>query len=346
MKLAPARIDAFIRQPPDSLRAALIFGPDHGAVKLRADALALVVVGALDDPFRVAVLHSGDIAADPALLFDEMAAQSLGGGRRLVRVPQAEEKIAPALGKLTADWPATGSLLLLEAGDLDKKSKLRALAENDSPLIAAIACYPEFGEDRTRLIGGWMRDRKLKIAPDALQLLADLTPPDRLGLFSELEKLALYAGEGGMIAAADVQAALGDAAEADFDGMVMAMGDGDRAALDAGLSRLQAEAAPVAILRAAQRHMLRLYETRMLIDQGQNVREAMNKLQPRVFWKYTGQFARQAQHWQMSRLNRALVALVEAEAQCKRTGIPDAVLCRHLLMAIGSQAHDGLRSRG
>ncbi len=339
MKLAPARIEAFVKDPPASLRIALLFGPDSGAVKLRADALGKSACADLDDPFRVTALASADIAADPARLYDEMAAQALGGGRRLIRVPQAEEKIAAAVGKLVADPPPGDTLLVLEAGELDKKSKLRALAEGDAPVIAAIACYPETGAERLRLISGWLNEHKIKIASDALPLLGDLTPPDRLGLFSELEKLALYAGADATITATDILAALGDAGAVDTDSMVMAVGDGDKNSVVASLRRLQAEAvAPVALLRAAQRHFLRLLETRAHLDQGQSIKDAMNRLQPRIFWKHETQFARQAQRWSQTKLTRALAALLEAEAQCKRTGMPDITLTQQLLLTLARAA--------
>ncbi len=332
MKIAPARIDAFVASPPSSLRIALIFGPDHGAVKLRADKLAKGVVANLDDPFRVSVLASDEISGDPARLYDEFSAQALGGGRRLLRVPQAEEKIAATLTKILADFPPTDALLILEAGELDKRSKLRALAESDNELIAALACYPEEGAERTRLISDWLRERGHKIAPDALGLLSSITPPDRLGLFSELEKMTLYSGSE-TISLEDVQAALGDAAGVDLETMVMAVGDGDRALLDVTLRRLASETtAPVAMLRAGQRHFNRLLETRVRLDSGMNVKDAMAKLQPRVFWKAEAQFSRQVQRWNQPKLLRALAALVEAEAQCKRGGTPDQVLCQQLFM--------------
>lgn len=344
MKLAPARIEQFVQHPPASLRVALVFGPDTGAVKLRGDALAKSACADLDDPFRVTMLQSADIAADPAILFDAMAAQALGGGRCLIRVPQAEEKIALAVTKLMADLPSGDNLLVLEAGELDKKSKLRALAEGDAPEIAAVVCYPETGADRTRLISGWLNEHKIKIAPDALPLLSDLTPPDRLGLFSELEKLALYVGlddqKGeGTISASDILAALGDAGAVDMDSMVMAVGDGDKAGCIAGLRRLQAEAvSPVALLRSAQKHFLRLLETRNHIDAGLGVKDAMNKLQPRIFWKHETQFARQAQRWPAAKILRALAALVEAEAQSKSTGLPDVTLTQQLLLTLARAA--------
>lgn len=335
MKIPPARLDSFAAAPPADLRVALLFGPDHGAVKLRADRLSRNVVPQPDDPFRVTLLTSEAISTDPALLYDAMSAMALGGGRCLVRVSHAEDKIAAAVSKLLQDMPRTDHFLLLESGELDKKSKLRALAEGDDNRIAALACYPEEGADRTKLIATQLRELGHTIQPDALDLLASLTPPDRLALFSELEKVSLYAGPGKTIELEDVLAALGDAAAVDLDSMVMAVASGDRAALDTALRRLAAEnTAPVAMLRAAQRHFMRLLETRVRLDDGMSLKDALFKLQPRVFWKAETQFGKQAQKWPQTHLLKALTMLTQAEAQCKKTGIPDQTLCQQILLTL------------
>ncbi|MEJ0061979.1 MAG: DNA polymerase III subunit delta [Alphaproteobacteria bacterium] len=339
MKVPSARIESFVKTPPSDLRIAVIFGPDAGAVRLYADSIARSAAADLNDPFRVALLQTDDISADPTLLHDEMAAMALGGGRRLVRVAEADDKLAAPLAKLLQDLPQTDSLLVIEAGDLDKRSKLRALAESAASQIAGLACYPEEGDARMRTIAGMLRERGIKIAPDALPRLAELTPPDRLGLVSELEKLSLYAGEAAAISLSDVEAALGDAAAADTDSLVLAVGDGDFAALDRSLRRLMAEAAsPVALLRAAQRHFTRVLEVRIRIENGDSAKDAMNKLQPRVFWKYEAQFSRQAQKWSSAKIMRALAALTDAEAKCKRTGMPDAALCQQLFVTLARAA--------
>src|SRR5580698_10043973 len=145
MKLATARINAFLQKPDASVRVILLYGPDAGLVHERAEALAKQTVPDLQDPFRVGLLTGAMIAEDPPRLCDEMAAQALGGGRRLVRVQQAVDSIAAPLGAMIADMPPSDSLLLIEAGDLDKRSKLRTLCEGENEIVAAIPCYVEDG---------------------------------------------------------------------------------------------------------------------------------------------------------------------------------------------------------
>src|SRR5947209_11687995 len=94
MRLAPARIAAFLQRPDPEIRAVLLYGPDEGLVRERAEAVARSVCSDLKDPFRVADLTGAGLAADPARLADEAAQLSLIGGRRIVRVRGAGDALA------------------------------------------------------------------------------------------------------------------------------------------------------------------------------------------------------------------------------------------------------------
>ena len=123
MKLPAARIDAFLRRPDPEICTVLLFGPDSGLVRERADVLAHSVTDDLRDPFRVADLTGATLAADPARLFDEAAQISLIGGRRLVRVRDAGDAHGTLLARFLADAPGD-ALVVVEAGDLPGASAL------------------------------------------------------------------------------------------------------------------------------------------------------------------------------------------------------------------------------
>ena len=68
MKLPPQRIAAFLKAPDKEIRAALVYGPDAGLVRERAQLLAAAICADLNDAFRVSELDSGTLAGDPARL--------------------------------------------------------------------------------------------------------------------------------------------------------------------------------------------------------------------------------------------------------------------------------------
>lgn len=336
MKLAAGQINGFLQKPDPSVRVVLIYGPDAGLVRERAEGFAKKFVPDINDPFRTASLSGSSISEDPTRLHDEMAAQSLGGGSRLVRIQAASESMAAALAALLEDPPEAESILIIEGGDLDKRSKLRSLCEGDNR-AAAIPCYVEEGAARQRIIMDILQTEGLRVDRDALALLGDSLPPDRIAMRSELEKLALYVGKvnNSTVKLEDVEAIVQDAGSAELDDLISAVGLGNAGRAATLLDRLMEEqTSPVAILRSAQRHFLRLQMARSYVDQGQSPSDAVKKLQPPVFWKHVDAMAEQIRRWPLVKIDIALARLYEAEAAVKRTGTPNEALTSQLLLRL------------
>ena len=121
------------------MRVALVFGPDEGLVRERVTRLMKTVVDDLADPFRVADLTAQSVKADPASLADEAQAMALTGGRRVVRLRDADDSLSKAV-EAVLQGAATDTLVVLQGGDLSARSSLRKLVEAAAN-GAAVPCY-------------------------------------------------------------------------------------------------------------------------------------------------------------------------------------------------------------
>jgi len=338
MKLQGAAIAGFVKRPDPRARAILVFGPDSGLVRERANILGRGVVADLNDPFRVADLTGKSIADDPARLSDEAAAMSLTGGRRLVRVREAEDSVAAAFSAFFKDPPPGDSLVIVESGDLATRSKLRAAFEA-AEIGVAVPCYVEDERSLERIVDDLLRERGIKADPEVASFLARRLVGDRMVARSEVEKLSLMILGRDRLTIEDVEAGVGDASAQDPDEPGLAAADGDFAGLDRALGRLYGDdVSPVAILRTAQRHFQRLRTVAAMMGEGGSAESVIERLRPPVYFKLKGRLARQARKWPVPALNRALERLVEAEADVKRTGIPDRAVCARALFQIASTA--------
>src|ERR1700744_4689429 len=201
-----AAVDRMLSHPPKEMVAALIYGPDHGLVRERAEALIKTVVPDLKDPLLIADLDDGVLASDPARLFDEAAAIPMLGGRRVVRVRGAGNGLAKLFERFL-DAPAGDALVVVEGGDLARGTGLRKVFEG-ADNAAAIACYGDSARDLPDVIRDALRAEGLTIAPDALAPAASRPGSDRGVTRRELEKLALYARGKKQITLEDVRAVL------------------------------------------------------------------------------------------------------------------------------------------
>lgn len=347
MILKGKAIDTALALPAPGWRAVLLYGPDQGLVREYATRLARAIAADPDDPFRAVQISAAELKDDPARLRDEAAAISMTGGRRVIRLHGVTDSLAPLFADFLVEAKGDG-LVVAEAGELTRASKLRKSFES-ADNAAIIACYGDTGVALEALIDRTLRQADLVLSQDAKQYLVQNLGEDRLITRSELEKLILYMGpvESGQrrrIEIDDVQACTGDQTAQGMDEICDAMGLGDGVRLDRLLSRArESDMAPVAILRMAASHMLRLQMLAGLVLGGRKPEAAISALRPPVHFSRVDAMRAQAGLWPLPRIARALEMLLEAEILCKTTGMPDTPICGRALLRVAGMAGGGLR---
>ena len=351
VKIAANRVDGFVARPDPGIHAALIYGGDSGLVRERADRLAHSVVADPTDPFAVTELTSDDLKGGPAALVDGAAALPFSGGRGLVRLRSASDTVSSAAEALFQSFTESdggASFVLIEAGELPPRSKLRQAFER-AKTGAALPCYADDASSLPALIVDHCRRAGFQIDRDAVDYLAHHLGSDRGVTRSELDKLVLYMGGNGeegntpsvapTVALADAMACVGDSGATSVDAVVAAVAGGQRGALEAALARTRVEGvAPVQLVRAVASHFQRLHLAMGWIDRGLSPEDAMGKLRPPVFFKAKGDFRRQIGAWSLEGLARVLMITAEAEADCKTTGLPDIAVAERAMLRISQAA--------
>lgn len=337
-------IERFLGQPPAGVRCALIYGRDRGVVHDRGDRLAKVVTEDPRDPFNVSLLTETDVDGDAAKLADELSAQSLMGGRRLVRLkltaekPSIDRAVAEAVKQHAEGGFNPDAFFLIEAGALGRDSALRKASEKAAG-AATIPCYEDEPGDVARLVRETLAQDKVGLNAEALELFVSRMPKERGVARQEIERLALYLGPGsgatatpadlGPFLGVEPDASLADAAQDAFGGKL--------AAAHAGMRRAAAEgeAGPAAV-RAMGLHLGRLRRTLTLAKAGAGLSEAAKA--SGVFWRNEREFLRQARAWTLDHLDTLQPELLEADRACKQTGSPDQLIAERLALTIAGRA--------
>ncbi|MFN3512440.1 MAG: DNA polymerase III subunit delta [Phenylobacterium sp.] len=337
-------IERFLAKPDPKVRAILIYGRDMGVVRDRANALAAKSVERPDDPFDVALLTDGDLDSDGGRLEGELAAQSLMGGRRLVRLKLSVEKAsldrqaaealtAHAEGRLNPD-----AVFIVEAGNLGRDSALRKAAEK-AENAAAIPCYEDEPGDVARLVRETLASDGVALDAPALQLFVSRLPRERGVARQEIERLALYLGPGSgrTASAADLEDFLGVEPEASLSDAAADAFGGRLAEAQAALRRARAEgeAGPAAV-RAIGAYLGRLRRTLTLMRNGAGAQEAAKA--SGVFWKQEREFLRQVRAWSLEELDRLQPDVLAADRACKTAGAPDHLIAERLALTIAGRA--------
>jgi DNA polymerase III subunit delta len=347
VKIEPRQAEAFLRKPDPRIRGVVISGNDDGLIAERAVALARTVCDDLKDPFRVIDISGEALKNDPARLADEFGAMSMLGGRRVIRVRPAGEETVAALENLVAA-PAGDALIVVEGGNLSPRSGLRALAETEA-CLAAMPCYMDNEAAIEGLVESAARAQGLAVEGDALQWIVERLGGDRGQTRGEIDKLLLYkVGDASKtVTLDDAIAVLGDTAAIGIDNVIAATFDGELVALDRALDRVFAEGGhPVQLVRSLQRHADQLHLVSGHAAKGGNLEAAMFKARglPRG-GPVRQRFERHLRAWPLPRLGSALSAILDAEIECKRTGLPDEAIARRLCLRLAQAARSAKASR-
>lgn len=335
--LKGAQIDAFVARPDPARPVVLVYGPDSGLVRERAEALIRASVDDLRDPFALARLESEELAAEPARLVEEALTVPLFGGRRAVWAKAGSRNIAPAVEALLAVAPRE-CRVVIEAGDLKRSSPLRALCERAAN-AAALPCYPDAERDIERLIDDEMRASGLSIAPEARAALVPLVGGDRLASRNEIRKVALYARGRAQVELDDVIAVVADASALALDALVDAAFAGRVGEADTQFAKARgAGTAPGTILSAALRAVGALHKTRLAIEDGKAVAAALDAMVPPVHFSRRPLVEAALRSWTAARLERAMLALADASFEARRNADLAETIAHRSLLAIATSA--------
>ena len=323
--------DSFLAAPDPRLGAVLLYGTDAGLVAERARGLARLLSERDTPPGEIVRLDEADLDRDPDRLAVELQTMPMFGGSKILRVATGRRVNAAAL-KPVLESGTLAAALIVEASNLRPDDALRALFEK-SAVAAAVGCYPDEARDLAGMIAETLKTAGLTITPEAQQQLASRLGADRALSRSEVDKLALYAANTGVIDVGDVEAIVGDAAELAMDRLMNAAGLG-RA--DQALSEndrvLAAGESPQAVIAAVQRHFLRLHRTRIAMDAGRDLQDLLRQMRPPLHFRQRQAFEAQCRRWTAAKLEAGLAAIATTAKAARLNSTLEAALAERLVL--------------
>jgi DNA polymerase-3 subunit delta len=329
--LKAGQVDAFVARPDRARPVVLVFGPDAGLVRERAEALISSAVDDPRDPFALARLAGDELAAEPMRLVEEANTIPMFGGRRAVWVKAGSRNFVPAVEALVAAAPPD-CRVVIEAGDLKRNAPLRVLCER-APNAVALPCYADGDRDIQRLIDDEMREAALAITPDARAALVPLLGGDRLASRSEVRKLALYARGRERVELEDVIAVVTDASTLALDTLIDAAFAGRTGDVEVQFNKAQtAGTSPASIISAGLRQISSLHKARLAIEEGKSITATLDTMVPPIHFSRKTLVEIALKSWTTARLERAMMQFADASLEARRLAdLADTIAQRVLL---------------
>ena len=110
--------------------------------------------------------------------------------KKIIILSRVSDKIVTLIKDLL-DRKVDDTIIILNSGNLEKKSKLRTLFEKDNQLV----CTPFYKDElRTlsQIANNFFKEKKIPVSQEIINLIVEKCSGDRKNLSTELDKLSIY----------------------------------------------------------------------------------------------------------------------------------------------------------
>ena len=312
MKLVGDKANKYFTNPDNSHTAILIYGADTMRVALRRQELLNALIGdSAEEEMRLTRISGSELRSDPALLLDELKANGFFPGPRAVFVEGAMDTNSAVIDAAMQDWQKGDAILVLTANQLNVRSKLRKMIENNSNSVA-IGIYNDPPNEKEIIsiaakynLNNFESDAK----KDLIALGRSLDPGD---FQQTCEKLSLYKyKDDSVITSTDINLCAPVTIDAALDEAIHIIADARSAEVGPILSKLFGQGInPTTLCIAVTRHFRNLH-TAASHPSGPDV--ALSRAKPPVFGLRKERMVRQVRLWGGMRLEKALGVLTNTD---------------------------------
>ena len=135
-----------------------------------------------------------DILENQSNFISGLLTESLFEEKKTILINRVTNKILNIVEELTIKKPKDLSIIL-NANNLEKKSKLRSFFEKNKECIC-VAFYPDNENTLSRLASNYFKEKNILISYSNINLIVDKSNGDRGILFNELKKIENYSRKG------------------------------------------------------------------------------------------------------------------------------------------------------
>uniref|UniRef100_UPI003F866ACC DNA polymerase III subunit delta n=1 Tax=Candidatus Pelagibacter sp. HIMB1715 TaxID=3413369 RepID=UPI003F866ACC len=126
--------------------------------------------------------------------FESISSKSLFENEKIIIINHVTDKIFQIVSEII-DKKFKNLVVILDANNLEKKSKLRSLFEKSKDLVC-VPFYPDTDETLRNLTMVYLKNKNISISSSSVNLILDRCKGDRKILFGELEKITNYLKKG------------------------------------------------------------------------------------------------------------------------------------------------------
>ena len=280
-------------------------------------------------------LLQDEIVKNENLLINEISNKSLFNNKKIIFIDQVNEKILNILEKIIED--ISDEKIIVFAGNLDKKSKLRSYLEK-SKLSGVVPCYQDNEITIRKIITNRLSGYQ-GLSTQVINFIIQNTGLDRSKVNNEIKKIESCFLEK-KIDLEKIDLLLNIKTNEDFNKLKDEALNGNKITTNKLLADTVFESENnIYYLSSINQRINKLYEIEKMKQNNSNVETLVSNLKPPVFWKDKPILIEQINKWNKDKIQIALKKTYSVELQIKTSSsIKNDLLIKNLIVDLCSVA--------
>ena len=300
----------------NSLNFFLIYGENIGLKQDIAKSV-LELKEKKNGKYKQLEFEEEEIIKNQNNFFNLIFSGSLFDEKKVIFINRTTDKLFNLISEISKK-DVEDILIFFKADLLEKKSKIRKLFEKDKNLVC-VACYQDSNFDLIKIINDEIKQTKIKLSTESINLLIERASGDRNNLKNEINKLKSFALNKQVISYDQVKELTNMARNYQNDYIVNICLNGDKKRLNKTLGENNFLFDNFFILlKTFSKKIHRLLKIKILNRSENNIDQIFNQIRPPIFWKEKEDVKKQVGLWNEKKLNLVIKKINEIELNCKK----------------------------
>tara|TARA_B100000795_G_C22770814_1_gene427777 strand:+ start:146 stop:1141 length:996 start_codon:yes stop_codon:yes gene_type:complete len=237
--------------------------------------------------------------------FNSVFTKSFFDDDKLIIINRATDKIKDILEELKEKQPQNIQFIL-NSKNLEKKSTLRKFFEKEKSLIC-VPFYEDNNQTLSSLISQFFRNKKIPISQQLINILVERSRGDRKNLNNELAKIESFSTNKKSINLNEIIKLTNLADNYSASELIdQSLAKNTRKTVSILNENNYSDEDNIIIIRTLLAKLKRLVKIYELIDEKNNIEQAISSFKPPIFWKDKPLITQQIQSWGKNKLKNLI----------------------------------------
>ena len=300
-----------LKKIPDKTIFYLLYGKNEG---LKADCINQILE---KNNWKVFNYEEKQIKDEIESFYENILSNSLFESEKIIIINRASDKIFEAIQDLI-NRNITNIIIIINAGILETRSKLRSLFEKKDDLVC-IPTYPDNNDTLSKLAVIFFRNENISISQENINLIIEKCNGDRNNLNNELNKIRNYAKDKKKLSSQEILKLINLSENYEISELI----DNCLALNKNKITKILSEnnynsEDCIIILRTFITKAKKILKLAIKLEENKDINKTINSAKPPIFWKDKEIVKVQLNKWKPDKIKELIKNINNVELEIKK----------------------------